>query len=263
MQPRLEGLAVLLGVSVGELDPTNYPVSVQLPNEIHQPAQEALQQTLGDGRERQLSYGYKSGPWTVGVETGPKTDILETKDGKIYSRGLLQSIYHSVLKRPLVALHTHPLMGDEVITAVMARHQDRESWGAQETEDWYNHYRAAANLNTSFPSPEDVRVAHARRPKELVHMLYTPFSAFMIVRNSLSGKRESKFTSEKYLATRQAIGQYKNVVANICSGDSVDEERSKLLESLSVALCEEYSLFYSFDEPADTKPPVLEKYSGE
>jgi hypothetical protein len=257
MQERLEGLANLLGIGLAELDPIHYPDSVQLPSGIHQPAYESLQQTLEDDRERQLSYDYRDSAWKVGIEIGPRE---KASDAYIRSRSLLSNIHHSILKRPLVALHTHPRVSDEVITALMNRHADRENWGAQDVEDWYRHYRTVGDINASFPSPDDVRVAHSRFPKELVQMLYTPFSSFMMVRTNLSGKRQEKFTSERYLARRWDIGKYRNTIVDVLDGYSVAEERSKLLKALSVALGDEYSVFYSFAESADSTPPVLEKY---
>lgn len=261
MQERLEGLAELLGISLVELDPTQYPSSVQLPGVIHEPAYGALQQTLEDGRERHLSYGYRGGNWRVDIEVGSSEPA---KDGYIRSRSLLASIYHSTLKRPLVALHTHPYVSDDEITALVdRRHPDSENWGTQDFEAWYRYYRRGADINFSFPSPADVRVAHSRFPKELVQMLYTPSSSFMMVRTNLSGKRQDKFSAERYLARQRDEDRYRETIIDVVNGYSVNEGRRRLLGALSVALGDEYSLFYAFDEPTDSETPTLQKYSGE
>jgi|SRR5579884_62348 len=261
IRERLEGLGMLIGLDLVELRPTKFPTSFQVPVEIHDPAYEALQQTLDDGRERHLEYNYGENAWRVDVEVGPKE---LAPGGYRRSRSLPSNIYHSTFKRPLISLHTHPRVSDEDINSFISRHHpESATWSNLELKNLRRKYRLARDIGSAFPSHEDVKVAHARFPKELVQMLYTPFSSFMMVRNNLSGKRQGKHSVEWILEHRETRRQYLNTMINVANNPTASNSRERLLNALSVALGEEYSLFYSLATPIETKAPILTAHSND
>lgn len=244
-------LEALIGAAPEDL-PSDYPAVVYLPENIHERALDAINNTADDFRERSINFSYGKDRWMGGIALrGPALNG---------DRGASTNLPHGIISlfsQPHLLFHTHPHPNQHHVDQATENIRKRGGKTEQEILEDELYYSRFMEQTFALPSGNDVTVAFANSQGAIGGLISSEGGHFLQVLKNVHEPNLRPFSnvSGNGLGRKsiEAGQKQDNLMQNIVDSYPLgNDAQQKILDATAVLLSSKYVCYFS-DDPENAE----------